>query len=162
MTSKAGFQRLAAEIQSDIDAADGKATALRAWTLRLAESDEAFIPAGLLHHFYTAVEAAVARTIKTFEGSVPAGAEFHKHLLRLSTLEIAGLRPAVFDSRDEIVLRDLLDFRHFFRHWYGAELDRERLRILAQKAVSAWPTFRGKLEALVAFVRACADRLPPP
>jgi hypothetical protein len=79
------------------------------------------------------------------EGSEPSGSDSHRRLLTLAGLEVEGVRPAWFDAATLDALRELLGFRHLFRHGYGARYRPARLRELAQLAVATWPTIRTSL-----------------
>ena len=80
-----------------------------------------------LHGYYGAVESALTRIVRTVDGEVPAGGEWHKSLL------LSASRP-LRETRSEIVslatfdhLMRLLGFRHFFRHAYAVRFDGARL-----------------------------------
>ena len=118
--------------------------------------DEVLIPAALLHHFYTAVETILTRLVMGLEGSVPGGADPHSHLLALSALEIAGTRPALITVTSLESLRELLAFRHLFRHGYSAQFRPERLKEFTALAVATWPAVKLTLERAQQFVLRCA------
>jgi hypothetical protein len=68
------------------------------------------------------------------------------------SLEIEGIRPAVLSAQAAVYLRQLLSFRHFFRHAYSLHLDPHRLDELRKVALAARPMVRsdfGKLDALL-------------
>lgn len=127
--------RLVAEMTADLGHLGERAGALAKWTGSEATDDEILIPAALLHHFYTGIESSLARLAATLEGSEPSGPDSHARLLALSALEVPGVRPAWFTQEQVDVLRELLGFRHFFRHGYGARYRPERIRELAQLAI---------------------------
>jgi len=147
--------RLASELRADLASADERALGLSGWTDRLAVGDEAYVPAGLLHHLYTAIEAAARRAVLTFDGSVPGGSDSHARLLEAASVEVAGIRPALFSAASRERLRELLDFRHLYRHGYGIAFDAERIRDLARRATALWPQVRGELEAMARFAESC-------
>lgn len=99
--------------------------------------------AGYVHNFYNGVEKIfklIAEFIDEFE---PRGGAWHSDLLKQMALELQGLRPAVLTAELASILEDYLEFRHFFRHSYGFDLDWEELKPKAEKLK---PTF-DKLEA---------------
>lgn len=159
MSSGAELLRLAAELRSDLVSAADRAQALQRWVDRLAQGDDAYIPAGLLHHFYTAIEAAARRAVVAFDGSAPAGPDSHARLLEASTVEIPGVRPEIFPLALREPLRELLDFRHLYRHGYGVSLDPERVQTLARRAVGLWPKLAAALEAIARFAEGCATKV---
>lgn len=138
--------RLSVELGADLASLDELAKSLAPWASREAADSEVLIPAALLHHLYTGIEAALARLAVGLEGSEPTGADSHRRLLALSALEVPGVRPAWFDAAQLDTLRELLGFRHLFRHGYGARYRAARLRELAQLAVRDWPSLRTALE----------------
>lgn len=79
--------------------------------------------------------AALARIARIF-GTEPSGANWHRSLLESMAMEVPGIRPAIVSVPSLPALRDLLAFRHFFRHAYSVPLDAARLAHLAQRARS--------------------------
>jgi len=90
-----------------------------------------------LHHYYCAVESCLERIVRTFEGMVSEGPDWHRELLHVATLEIPQVRPPVLRADTEAALSHLLRFRHFLRHAYSAKLQVDRMRELAELLVHA-------------------------
>ena len=90
-----------------------------------------------LHHYYCAVESCLERIVRTFEGMVSEGPDWHRELLHVATLEIPQVRPPVLRADTEAALSHLLRFRHFLRHAYSAKLQMDRMRELAELLVHA-------------------------
>ena len=149
--------RLSAELAANLASLDELLSSLGAWTSREATEQEVLIPAALLHHAYTGIETMLARLAMGLEGSEPAGPDSHRRLLALAGLEVKGVRPAWFDADQLEVLRELLGFRHLFRHGYGAKYRAVRLRELAQMTVSQWPSLRQALDRARGLVQRLAD-----
>ena len=127
---RAELARLSAELAADLASLDELVTSLGAWTSREAADAEVLIPAALLHHVYTGIETVLSRLALGLEGSEPSGADSHRRVLALAGLEVKGVRPAWFDAKQLDTLRELLGFRHLFRHGYGAKYRPARLREL--------------------------------
>ena len=115
--------------------------------------------ANYVHGFYSGLERIfdlIAEYVDHFE---PSSKAWHKELLNQMMLEIQGIRPAVVTKELAAVLEDYLEFRHFFRHSYGFDLDWDELK---PKAVNLKPTFE-KLEIafqqFFAFLRAASEQL---
>jgi hypothetical protein len=126
------LQRLRAEIRFDRDAFAQRITELASIDL-LSGSDRApqrAQAAVALHHAYGSVESIMVRVARHLEGDVPEGGDWHQALLHSMSLDIEGIRPALFSTGTVGVLRRLLGFRHFFRQAYAVELDAEQLAIL--------------------------------
>lgn len=148
------LQRLRAEIGSDLRAFEGRVEELSHLDL-LATQDEARLAqaAVALHHAYGAVEAALTRVARCFEGTLPSGSDWHQELLLTTSLEIPGIRPAVLSQGSLAGLRSLLGFRHFFRHAYALAWDANRLDSLKQDAIALLPELRrdfAQLDTLLA------------
>jgi hypothetical protein len=149
------LQRLRAEIRFDRDAFAQRVSELASLD-RLSGSDRApqrAQAAVALHHAYGSLESMMVRVARHLEGDVPEGGDWHQALLHSMSLDIEGVRPALFTPGTVGVLRRLLGFRHFFRHAYAVELDAERLAVLRQDVVSASPAILGELDRLDQYLR---------
>lgn len=141
---RAAIERLRAEVESDRDAVSRWLDELAAIDLG-AEADRGSLAraAWALHHAYSGLEAILERTMRTIEGSLPEGPDFHKALLDDAALELEEVRPRLLSRQTVIQLHDLRTFRHFVRHAYAVDLDAERLADLQRRAID----LRGPLEA---------------
>lgn len=104
-----------------------------------------------LHHAYGAVEGALARIAKVFE-TEPTGPNWHRSLLETMALEIPGARPGVLSTESLQSLRELLAFRHFFRHAYSVPLDAARLANLTRRAKVVQPMLQADFARLDAWL----------
>jgi len=86
-----------------------------------------------LHNIYNALENSFEQISRAFENHVEDSPNWHKTLLNKMFLEIPGFRPDVLPESCRPVLHDLRGFRHVFRHSYGIEFDKEKIRLLATK-----------------------------
>jgi len=107
-----------------------------------------------LHHYYTAAESVFERFARTFEGLPKAGDTWHRELLHAMTQEVPGARPGIVAPSTAEGLRELLAFRHFFRHAYAVDLDGVRLRRLAEVLVVTHDRLAADLDAFVATLEA--------
>lgn len=73
--------------------------------------------ASTLHSIYTGVERSILLAVRAEHDQAPSGANWHQDLLRIA--ESLQLLDQSLARR----LRDLLGFRHFYRHAYGFMLD---------------------------------------
>lgn len=131
------------ELQSDVRAFAERVAELESLRLGPTTADPNLLAraAVALHHAYGALEAALARIARVF-GTEPSGANWHRALLESMVLEVPGIRPAIVSASTLPALRDLLAFRHFFRHAYSVPLDAARLAHLAQRARSVVATLQ--------------------
>ena len=106
-----------------------------------------------LERFFTAVGALLTRALRTLDGDVPAGADWHQELLRASAVPVVGLRPALIPNEALPLLRELLGFRHFARHGYDTTPDPARLHVLARIAHEAHAHVERSLDMLDVHLR---------
>lgn len=109
-----------------------------------------------LHHAYGAIESALARIAKVFD-TEPSGANWHRSLLETMAMEVPGIRPAILTGQALPALRELLAFRHFFRHAYSVPLDPVRLANLSRAAVAVRPLLQSDFERLDRWLEALAN-----
>jgi hypothetical protein len=134
MRSATDFLRLKAELGKDRELLQ----ALLAKNLRATERAEmqpgdefAWAAVGYtIHNIYCLFENYFLRVSKFFENSLDQS-NWHAQLVERMTLEIPGLRPALFDTAFATRIDELRRFRHAFRNLYQAELDPGRVRALA-------------------------------
>lgn len=152
----APLQRLRAEIRFDRDAFAGRIDELERLRLPAADVAQHALAAVALHHAYGSLEAAMQRIARQVDGDLPQGGDWHQALLHAMGLSIEGLRPALFSRESVRALRDLLGFRHFFRHAYAVELDPKRLRALRRNICDAAPRILAELDAFDRFLAEAA------
>ena len=146
---KGRLQLLRQEIRSDAAAFAMRAEELATLPLAAATADANVLAraAVALHHAYGAVEAVMARLAKVFD-TEPTGPNWHRSLLDSMALEVPGVRPAILGPESLAILRDLLSFRHFFRHAYAVPLDLGRIRSLADQVQKLAPRLAVELQAV--------------
>ena len=111
-----------------------------------------------IHRWYTGLETALERVERTF-GSLPSGGDWHFELLCGAALDIAGVRPPILPAAVIGPLREVLRFRHFFRHAYAVELDAQRLLSVAAFLVATHQAVDAALAAFSDFVARAAAAL---
>jgi len=111
-----------------------------------------------LHRWYGAVESILERIDKAF-GLRPSGADWHSELLAGAFLDVPGVRPAVLDAALAGPMRELLRFRHFFRHAYAVELDDARLRANAERLAECSADVGAGLAVFEKLLEQMADRI---
>jgi hypothetical protein len=154
----AKIQRLRAEIGFDRAALERRVQELG--SLELGDNADAAAcaqAAVALHHAYGSMESILQRVARDVDGDVPSGGDWHQELLHAMGLAIEGIRPAVLSRESVAALRELLSFRHFFRHAYAVELDAERLSILRRHLRRALPRLLTELDRLDGFLADVAE-----
>lgn len=82
-----------------------------------------------LHRYYTAIETALERIERCF-AAAPTGPNWRERLLEGAALDLPAIRPAILTAAAVAELREILKFRHFFRHAYSVDLDATRLLVI--------------------------------
>ncbi len=133
MRSTADFLRLKAELNVDSLLLETLMEKNRRATerARLADADEfAWAAVGYtIHNLYCLFENYFLRIAKFFENGLDSSS-WHAQLVERMTLEIPGLRPALFDRTFAARVDELRRFRHAFRNLYQTELDSLRVQKL--------------------------------
>ena len=133
MRSTADFLRLKAELNVDSLLLETLMEKNRRATerARLADADEfAWAAVGYtIHNLYCLFENYFLRIAKFFENGLDSSS-WHAQLVERMTLEIPGLRPALFDRAFAARVDELRRFRHAFRNLYQTELDSLRVQKL--------------------------------
>lgn len=73
--------------------------------------------ASTLHSIYTGIERSILLVVRVGTTRVASGSNWHQELLRIAKAR------RLIDESLAARLRDLLGFRHFYRHAYGFMLD---------------------------------------
>jgi len=147
------------EVASDASAFGSRVAELEGLALTATTDDLNVLArtAVALHHAYGAFEAAIARIAKVF-GTEPSDQNWHRSLLETMAMEVPGIRPPIVSSDALPALRDLLAFRHFFRHAYTVPLDAARLLTLRRRALEACPRVLADFQRLDVWLATLASR----
>jgi hypothetical protein len=136
--SLAELARLRAEIASDRAAMhrceEDIGSVLGMWNVQMPGRPHLALAAVALHGWYGGLESILERVARALDGTVPSGDAWHRDLLSQTMVEVPSLRPAVLDRDLLPELVGLLEFRHFFRHAYGVDLDPVKLRQNLERA----------------------------
>lgn len=105
-----------------------------------------------LHGFYAGIERLLELIAGELDGGLPAGTRWHRDLLEQMSIEIAEVRPAVFQPETHQALLEYLEFRHVVRNVYTFELQAERVKELAGELRSVFELARRDLFAFIEFL----------
>jgi hypothetical protein len=141
--------RLRAEVLSDLAAMEPHVERIRRFLASASPADQDTLAAiaVALHHGYVALQSAMERVARAFEGMGPAGSTWHRDLLHQMMLPMDTIRPAVLSPSLREALTELLSFCHVFRHAYAATLRETRLRELSELFLEAMPEAASALRA---------------
>jgi hypothetical protein len=82
---------------------------------------------------YTAFEDLLKSIAGTFENNISDFSRYHLELLKVMSSDIPGIRPALLNDNSYSILDRLRSFRHFIRHGYDYDLDKDELILLQSK-----------------------------
>ena len=89
-----------------------------------------------IHNLYCSVEDLLKLVASVFENNIGSSSNWHEVLLLRMSQPIEGVRPALLSEETSDLMRKLKNFRHMFRHAYGADIERDQLQgnlVAAQK-----------------------------
>jgi len=101
--------------------------------------------ASVLHSFYSGLENIFLSVAKGIDQDIPAGAEWHRKLLKQMT-EATPNREPLLSVRVFQQLIEYLGFRHFYRHSYSFFLNWERLELLVTPLPEIWEQTRDEIQ----------------
>lgn len=106
----------------------------------------------LVHGWYTGLEMIFERVARRLDQDVPRGEQSHKELLHQMATELPGLRPAVISDQAEVRLRQVLKFRHFFRHAYAVPYDPAKVLAEVERVCDLHAELGTNLQKLERFI----------
>jgi hypothetical protein len=150
--------RLASDIETELASQSRVAERIAALRSRLeSEPDDWILAAAMafeIERWYTAIESLLVRILRTLEGDAPIGPAHHREVLRLASLAVEPLRPALVPPAAESDLRELLGFRHFARHAYDVEPEPARMLEHGARVGRLQVVLSASMAGLVARLRA--------
>ncbi|MBI3182594.1 MAG: hypothetical protein HYZ28_10705 [Myxococcales bacterium] len=158
----AAILRLLRDLHRDQAAIGQQAEEIERQAAKLAaglDGSAAAVLALALHHYFTAFETALSRAVRTLEGELPEGPDWHLALFAHAAMPLEPLRPALVSRERLPALSELRRFRHFLRNAYAVTLDPARLVDLANLVRVNHPGLVEDLSSLLRFVEQVRDRL---
>jgi hypothetical protein len=159
------LHRLRTELRADVDAMEARAaetrTLVESWDEQgtIGRADLVLIAVNL-HGWYTAFEAALERTARQLDQTVPTGSSWHVDLLDQMRIEMPGLRSALIPEGTLILLHELRKFRHFFRNAYVLELDAPQVRARATNLALIADPVASRLRDFLSELTTTVEALP--
>jgi hypothetical protein len=98
-----------------------------------------------VNQLYTGFENISKNIAKSFENKIDQDF-WHKSLLERMRLDIQDIRPALISEESFQYLNELRAFRHFFNHAYCVDIDKEKFKILADRAYKIKDLFDEKIK----------------
>jgi hypothetical protein len=150
--------RLASDIEAELASQARVAERIAALRSRLASDLGDWVVASAMafeiERWYTAVESLFVRILRVLDGDVPVGPAHHRELLRVASLAVEPLRPALVPPAAESDFRELLGFRHFTRHAYDVEPEPARMLQHGERVARLEVALTASMPELVARLRA--------
>ncbi len=100
---------------------------------------------------YSGFENIFKNIASAFENNIEQDA-WHKSLLERISLDIEGIRPALLSEESFQCLNELRAFRHFFRHAYGTDIEKEKFKIVADKVAIINDLFKKEIAQFISFL----------
>lgn len=104
-----------------------------------------------LYEIYMGMENIFREIARDFDGDMPAGAEWHKALLKQMT-ETREARPPIVSQKTFGLLENLLGFRHVFAHIYSVKLNYEETEKNAKRVGELAAELFAELDTFIAFL----------
>lgn len=102
-------------------------------SLDVAQYKDQIVFAFRTQQFYTAIEDLFKQIAKSFENHIEKTDKFHTELLLRMNTEIPKVRPAIISKESLSILDKIRSFRHFVRHAYNVELNKEELKLIQSR-----------------------------
>jgi hypothetical protein len=118
----------------------------------LNDYNQQYVFALKTQQLYTAVEDLLKSTAVTFENNIDSPQSYHIELLKRMKLDIPDIRPAVISEPSFKILDKLRGFRHFIRHEYDYELDKDELLLLQNKITESFMSVSNDIDSFVIFL----------
>lgn len=127
----------------------------QAWKKAKKREDDLYLDSVALnlHGFYSGLERIFEKIAASVDGSVPAGANWHKELLNQMSMEITGIRPAVLSSDLKQKLEEYRGFRHVVRNVYTYHLSSEKIEPLVDTMQEVIANSEKELSAFAEFLQ---------
>jgi hypothetical protein len=127
----------------------------QAWKKAIKREDDFYLDSVALnlHGFYSGLERIFEKIAASVDGSVPAGANWHKELLNQMSMDITGIRPAVISSNLKQKLEEYRGFRHVVRNVYTYNLSPEKIEPLVDTVQEVITNSEKELSAFAKFLQ---------
>ena len=102
---------------------------------------------------YTACEDMLKSVAGTFENNISDFSKYHLELLKVMSSEVPGIRPAFLNDKSYSILDRLRSFRHFIRHGYDYDLDKDELILLQNKLNASFDNVISDFDGFELFLK---------
>jgi hypothetical protein len=147
-----GLVTLQAEVMDDVRVVSEAAAMAR---LRLSIGNDSGLEscAYQLVRVFNIIEQMGLRIAKAFENHIDDERGWHAELIHRLSIEVPGIRPALYQPEILPALRDLRGFRHVITHAYDLVLEADRLAIVVRHAGEAARLLPGRVGSFFETIR---------
>lgn len=110
-----------------------------------------------IHNLYCSVEDLLKLVASAFENNIGSGGDWHRVLLLRMSQPIEGIRPAFLSEETFDVMNKLKNFRHMFRHAYGADIEWDQLQGNLSAAQKLYDLIARDMDAFLAEIAVPED-----
>jgi hypothetical protein len=110
-----------------------------------------------VQQLYTAIEDLMKSVAINFENSIEDYKKYHYELIRVLSLDIPDVRPALLSTESLKILDKLRSFRHFVRHGYNYELDKDELKLIQDKLIHSFELVQKDIIVFSDFTKSLID-----
>lgn len=153
------MEALIADIDADMSLIKKEIESIKRKLLRLKkEKDPENIDshvkavAGSLHSIYSGYENIIERIVRSIDGDIPCGKDYHLMLLKRALNTIEGVRPSIISIETFRLLDELRTYRHKFRNIYLYLLSAKRITELAHTGLDSFQYFEKDINAFKKFL----------
>lgn len=154
------MEALIADIQSDLTYLEKEKNSILRKLQRLqTEKDHENIDshikaiAGSLHSIYTGCENILERIIRSVDGDIPLGKDYHSLILRRAITRIDSVRPEILTIETYTKLDELRAYRHKFRNVYLYLITPARIIELANEGTALVDKFVEEINVFCNFLK---------
>lgn len=147
---KAKYEQLKKDVLFEQEQLDVVILKIREIENNISETNIAAMAAYLMN-FYNGIENIMKRCAKEYYKKFPRGNDWHKQLLKLSSLHNKKKIP-LFSKGVADKLYDYLTFRHFFIHGYGFQLNWDKMKFLVEDIDDLWQDIKKCIAEFVARI----------
>ncbi len=147
-----GLVTLQAEVMDDVRVVS-EAAELAGQRLLIGDDSGLESCAYQLVRVFNIIEQMGLRIAKAFENHIDDERGWHAELVHRLSIEVPGIRPALYQPDILPALRDLRGFRHVITHAYDLTLEADRLAIVVRHAGEAARLLPGMVGSFFETVR---------
>ncbi|MFW5795286.1 MAG: hypothetical protein ACOCV1_07385 [Bacillota bacterium] len=131
----------------------------RGWEKYKSNNDELYLDSVALnlHDYYSTFEKIFELVANEIDESLPAGASWHKELLKQMSVSIKNVRPKVISKESREKLEEFRGFRHIVRNVYSYQFSGDKIKKLLNKLDDFNAQLIDEIENFIKFLEKVAN-----